>query len=57
MTNQTPTKIDAHDLGAALGLCLMSVGLWWIWPPVALVVVGLILLLASVSGARRARKR
>lgn len=35
------------------GLTMMAVGLWWIWPPMALIVVGALLLVASVYGRIR----
>ena len=36
------------DLLALAGLALLAAGLWWIYPPAALVVVGLVLLAVGV---------
>jgi hypothetical protein len=40
------------DLVAGTGLLLFTAGLWWISPPVALVVVGLAMCLFGFWGAR-----
>lgn len=34
------------------GLLLLAIGLWWVYPPAAPIVVGLLLLVASVRLAR-----
>jgi hypothetical protein len=40
------------DVITGSGLLLLAIGLWWIWPPLALVVVGLLLTLFGFWGAR-----
>ena len=38
------------DAAALAGLALLTVGLWWLSPGVALAVLGLLLLMAGVVG-------
>ncbi len=40
------------DLVTGAGLLLFAAGLWWIYPPLALVLVGLVLALFGLWGAR-----
>jgi hypothetical protein len=40
------------DLTAGAGVLLAAAGLWWIWPPLCLVLMGLALVLFGVWGAR-----
>jgi hypothetical protein len=40
------------DLAAAAGVLLVAAGLWWIYPPLALIVVGLLLATFGVWGAK-----
>lgn len=50
---QAPTAIRLFwDALALVGLALIGVGLWLIYPPVALIVVGALLLVGAVYGAR-----
>lgn len=46
-------KIDPLDVLALIGLGLLSWGLWWIWPPLAPLVVGTLILVAVVYRARQ----
>lgn len=49
---------DLFDLLTVVGLGMVFLGLWWIKPAVALVVVGAVVFLAGVregAGRRRAR--
>lgn len=39
--------MDLHDVLTVCGLIMVGVGLWWIYPPVALIVVGAILFWAG----------
>lgn len=39
-----------RDLAALTGLALVGTGLWWYFPPVALVVLGGLLLIGALSG-------
>ncbi|WP_373047188.1 hypothetical protein [Vulgatibacter sp.] len=48
-----PPAFDLHDLVALLGLILFAGGLWWIYPPLALVVVGALLMAAAFFGTAR----
>lgn len=41
------------DLSGLAGLASLSVGLWWVYPPAALIVSGAILLALAVFGASR----
>jgi hypothetical protein len=40
------------DLLALAGLCFLAAGLWWVWPPVALIGVGALCLLLGLYGAK-----
>jgi len=42
---------DLFDLMALAGLVMLGVGLWWIWPPLALVVPGALLLAIGLVAA------
>lgn len=39
-----------RDVAALIGLALVSFGLWWIYPPIALVIGGGLLLAGSIWG-------
>lgn len=41
---------DFRDVLAFAGLSLLTAGIWMIYPPVALIVVGLILLIVAFFG-------
>ncbi len=43
-----------RDLAALLGFALIFAGCWWIHPPCALIVCGVLLLGLSIWGAVRA---
>ena len=43
--------MDRYDVMVLLGLGLLAGGLWWIYPPLALVVPGALVLIAGVVGA------
>lgn len=36
-----------QDLAGALGLLLFAGGVWWVYPPAALILVGLLLLIGA----------
>lgn len=40
-------SVDRHDILALAGLALMAWGLWWVWPPLAPLVLGTLFLLAA----------
>ncbi len=46
------SPIDRRDIVGIGGLCLIGTGLWWIFPPAALIVPGLILTGIAVFGVR-----
>lgn len=48
-------KPDAKDIMAVAGTASIGWGLWQVYPPAALVVVGVILLGLSVAAARGGR--
>lgn len=48
--------MDIYDALGALGLILLAVGLYFVYPPLALIAPGVVLLVAAVAGAAR-RKR
>ena len=43
-----------YDLLAGAGLCGVFAGLWWIYPPAALIVLGGMACTLGVAGARAA---
>ncbi len=45
--------IDANDATASAGLVLLALGCGWAWPPLGLIVPGLILFGLSVWGTLR----
>lgn len=47
--------VDLHDIVALLGLISLAAGVWWIYPPAALILVGVILLVVGVVGRPPAR--
>lgn len=47
---------DAEDVLAALGALSLGLGCWLIWPPLALIVIGLLALAASVRLARHTHR-
>ncbi len=46
-------RIDVYDALAMIGLILLGTGLWLVWPPVSLIVVGAIMLIVGTVGAAR----
>jgi hypothetical protein len=44
-------RVDATDLLAVVGLGTLGAGLWMIWPALALIVVGSLLLVMGIVGA------
>jgi len=42
---------DLFDLLALAGLVMLGVGLWWIWPPLALAIPGALLLAIGLVAA------
>jgi len=47
-------KLDLFDMIALMGLSMMFVGLWWLSPPVALIITGALLVGFGVWGSRAA---
>ena len=45
-------SFDGYDIVALAGLALLVTGLWLVWPPLALIVCGALLLAFGVWGAR-----
>lgn len=50
-------RIDASDVLVFCGLLLLGAGLWWLSPPAALIVVGVVLLIVGLVGAWLRGKR
>lgn len=50
-------RIDASDVLIVMGLLLLGAGLWWLSPPLALIIVGTVLLLVGLVGAWLRGKR
>lgn len=44
--------MDIYDVVAAVGIGLVGVGCWLVYPPLAFIAVGTILVLGAVGGAR-----
>lgn len=40
-------RLPVEDVFSILGLALLAVGLWWVFPPAAFIVVGLLLMAAG----------
>ena len=45
-------SIDARDIIAGIGALIVVVGLWMIYPPVAVVMLGVVLVAGAILGAR-----
>lgn len=45
--------VDARDTLFFVGLGLMAWGLWWIWPPLAPTLCGLVLVVYMMTVGRR----
>lgn len=45
--------VDRNDAAGVVGAALVTVGLWQVHPPTALIVLGVLCLALAVSGARR----
>ena len=45
-----PTREEVRDASALAGVALIGAGLWWMYPPAALIVVGAMVLLAALWG-------
>jgi hypothetical protein len=43
-------KLDRFDVLTVVGLGMVSAGLWWVYPPVALIVCGALLMAAGMRG-------
>jgi hypothetical protein len=43
--------LDLSDLLVLLGLVLLGIGLWWVWPPLGLIVPGAVLLIVGLVTA------
>lgn len=39
------------DIGVVVGIALIATGLWWVYPPLALVFTGVAVTYAAVRGA------
>ena len=46
-------SMDSYDAMGAIGLVLTAAGCWLIYPPLALLVPGVVLLTVAVAGAAR----
>lgn len=45
-------RLDAWDVMILLGFAGLTGGLWWVMPPLSLIVAGVLLLAAGLAGAR-----
>jgi len=52
----TTTKVDINDILTVSGLTMAFTGLWWIYPPSALIVTGAILFWAGTKPPGKAVK-
>jgi hypothetical protein len=43
--------MDRNDAAVMVGGAMLGAGLWWIYPPMALIVVGLALVTFGIAGA------
>jgi hypothetical protein len=50
-------KLDITDVIEVVGICSLTVGLWWIYPPVALIILGLIFIVAGYALSKPPEKR
>ena len=48
--------MDTFDALGAIGLLMLAVGLYLVYPPLALIVPGVVILLLAVAGAARRGK-
>ena len=46
-----PSWLGVHDIVGLAGLGLLAYGLWWMWPPLAFIVPGAVLVLLSLLAA------
>ena len=53
--HRTAKKLDAKDFLAMFGLICVHVGLYWIYPPLCLIVGGLVLTFLSIVFSVRER--
>jgi hypothetical protein len=51
---RTAAAIDRNDVFGVAGAGLVTAGLWEIYPPAALIVLGVLLLALAVAGAKNA---
>lgn len=49
------TKLDRFDLLTLVGLGMVCAGLWWLYPPAALIICGAVLMAAGMRGEQRGR--
>ena len=45
--------MDLYDVLGAIGLLLTAAGCWLVYPPLALLVPGVVLIVVAVAGAAR----
>lgn len=41
---------DLHDILALIGVALLGAGVWWIYPPAALILVGALMIVVGIVG-------
>ena len=45
-------RVDIWDITGVVGIVILAIGFWLIYPPVAFVVVGTLLLMLALYGSR-----
>ena len=49
-------RLDINDILTLVGMVMIFAGLWWVYPPAALVVIGAVLFLAGTRPPEKAVK-
>lgn len=51
-TDETARTVDSRDVMLGVGLLLLAVGSWFIWPPLCALAPGVVLIGIAVFGVR-----
>jgi len=55
-TDSTGARPPLHDVLVVAGLVLLGAGLWWVYPPAALITIGALLIAGGVVGFIRTER-